>query len=67
VAEGYDLRFELARVRRLDRIAARRAVTLGHMTGARYQHKPVSSIATRCTAFPIGTGVKSEGAYEPWP
>ena len=43
-----------ARVRKLDRIAARKAVVLGLMIGGRYQERPVSSIAASGTRFPIG-------------
>jgi hypothetical protein len=37
---------------------------LGRMTGARYQQRPVSSIAARCTEFTVATAC-CEGEISP--
>jgi len=56
-----------ARVRRLNRIAARNAVMLGLMIGGRYQERPVSSIAASCTDFLVGTGASPRISVQPRP
>src|ERR1700730_12556130 len=47
----------------LERVAASRAIMVGHIRGGRYQQRPLSSIAIRRTEFPIG--IRGDMELEP--